>query len=180
MEVGKLVSWSLLFEHGFALLLLWACVGLTGCALLANLRIGIGLAGTPLLGVVYWTLALYLVPFLAGLTSRGASSSCWQRFLWRRQWVWRFRARGSTLILLLGCLPYVTTLLYHHVPLGMDGSMHTAAAAVIAHAHGLPASYAPFQPEIPFPAVNLGLPAVAAVATRLAANRQRRCWQCTT
>src|SRR5271163_835149 len=113
MEAGKLVSWSLLLEHGFALVLLWTWVGLTGCALLPFLRLGIGVAGAPLLGVIYWTLALYLFPFFGGLDIAAggvillAAVAVWQR----RHLRWRLHVRGSTLILLLGSLPYVTTLL---------------------------------------------------------------------
>ncbi len=74
--------------------------------------------------------------------------------------------RLATLLLILGSLPFTTTLWFHYVPAGMDASMHTTAASLIARAHGLPADYAPFAPEVWFPALNLGLPAVAAVAIR--------------
>jgi hypothetical protein len=63
-------------------------------------------------------------------------------------------------------LPYSTTLLFQYVPFGMDGSMHATAATVIAVWRGLPESYAPFAPDVPLPPLNLGLPAVAAVAIR--------------
>src|SRR5207249_609254 len=76
------------------------------------------------------------------------------------------RFSWSTLILVLGSLPYVTTLLFHYVPFGMDGSMHTTAAVLIARSGGLPDSYAPFAPDLVFPPLNLGLPTVAGIAIR--------------
>src|ERR1019366_6494178 len=62
MEVATLVPWSILCEHGLALLLVWATGGLAGCALLPFARLHIGFVGAPLLGVVFWTVALYLFP----------------------------------------------------------------------------------------------------------------------
>jgi hypothetical protein len=50
--------------------------------------------------------------------------------------------------------------------MGMDASMHTTAAALIARSRGLPDSYAPFAPDLTFPPMNLGLPTVAAIAIR--------------
>jgi hypothetical protein len=177
---------TILCEHGLALILLWGCVGLTGFALLPWLRCGIGWVGAPLLGVVYWSLTLYLLPFSGGMdvaavlaailgacglvswyrTRRGqAEPAGLVREPVRSGWLWRQCPR-SAVILGLGSLPYVSTLCCHYVPLGMDASMHTTAATLIARSRGLPADYAPFAPDVPFPAVNLGLPACAAVAIR--------------
>ncbi len=171
-EVAPLVSWSLLLEHFAALALVWTWVALAGFALSPILRLRVGFAGVPLFGVVYWTLALYLMPFEGGLDlaaglvlalsavgvvrwwRAGALRPAWTRFSW------------FTLILVIGSLPYLTTLLYHYVPFGMDGSMHTTAAALIARHGGLPTSHAPFAPDLAFPPMNLGLPTVAAVAIR--------------
>lgn len=172
MEVATLVSWSIFWEHTAALALVWAWVALAGFALLPLLRLRVGLAGVPLLGVVFWTISLYLLPFAGGLdvaaglvvVLAGVACVRWwhggaRRPIWTR-WSW------SMLILVLGNLPYTTTLLYHYVPFGMDGSMHTTAAALIARTGGLPHSYAPFMPDLAFPSMNLGLPAVAGVAIR--------------
>lgn len=171
-EVAPLVSWSLLLEHFASLGLVWGWVLLAGLALSPILRLRVGFASAPLLGVVYWTLALYLLPFSGGLDvaaalvvalgaigvarwwRAGAIRPAWTRFSW------------FTLILVLGSLPYLTTLLYHYVPFGMDASMHTTAAALIARTGGLPTSHAPYAPDLPFPPMNLGLPTVAAIAIR--------------
>src|SRR5262245_58594435 len=153
-EVRALVSSWILWQHGLALLLLWTCAGLSGLALLPWLRLGVGFVAAPLLGVVYWTVALYLLPFSGGLDAaagilaflagmyllRGGRTRGWVR-------VWK-RFSWSTLVLVLGSLPYLTTLLFHHLPLGMDASMHTTAAALIARSRGLPSDYAPFSPEV--------------------------------
>jgi hypothetical protein len=164
-----LVPWAILWEHGLALLLVWATVGVAGCALLPLAKLRIGLVGAPLLGVVFWTVALYLFRFHGGLDVAAGLLAATAVFLaWRTpSWtpIWK-RFSWAAVILVLGSLPYTTTLLFQYVPFGMDGSMHTTAATVIAGWHGLPESYAPFAPDVPFPPMNLGLPAVAAVAIR--------------
>jgi hypothetical protein len=187
MEVETLVAWPILWEHGCALVLVWAWVALAGFAFLPILRLRIGLVGVPLVGVVYWTIALYLFPFAggldvaAGLVGLLAAGVCARPFfvaydsnrvvsrgvntigiVFHGAW-WK---RWATLILAVGCLPYTTTLLFHYVPFGMDASMHTTAATLIARSGGLPVSYAPFAPDLAFPAMNLGLPTVAALAIR--------------
>jgi hypothetical protein len=163
-----LVAWPILCEHGLALLLVWAWVALAGFAISPVLRLRVGLASIPLVGVVYWSIALYLFPFAGGLdVAVGliavlAGIQCvrlnwfpfWKRFSW------------ATLLLTIGSLPYLTTLLYHYVPFGMDGSMHTTAAALIARTGGLPDSYAPYAADVPFPPMNIGLSALAGVAIR--------------
>ena len=167
-----MVPWSILCEHGLALLLVWATVGLAGCALLPFARLHIGFVGAPLLGVVFWTVALYLFPFRGGLDVAAglivviaitAAALGWRTRSWTPIWK---RFSWSTLIIVVGSLPYITTLLYHYVPFGMDGSMHMTAATLIARSHGLPESYAPFAPDVAFPPMNLGLSTVAAVAIR--------------
>jgi len=168
-----MIALPLLGEHAFALVLLWGIVVLPGLALVAFFRAGAGLLAAPLFGVVFWNLALYLFPFAGGLDLAGALLAAGCLATWihkgrkvrlgipRRNFVPR-----STWFLLLASLPFTTTLWFHYVPAGMDASMHTTAAALIARAHGLPANYAPFTPEVPFSTVNLGLPAVAAIAIR--------------
>lgn len=177
-----MVSWSILWEHALALVLVWSAVVLAGLALLPLLRLHIGRFGAPLVGIVYWTLALYAFPFTGGLdVAAGLIIAMAVTRLWlvgrvfkpsapiMDEWQIRPTRRFLTLpafILVVGSLPYLTTLLYHYVPFGMDASMHTTAAALIARTGGLPNSYAPFAPDLTFPPMNLGLPTVAAVAIR--------------
>lgn len=167
-----MLPWSILAEHAIALALLWASVLLAGFALLPVLRLRIGIAGIPLLGIVYWTIALYVLPFAGGLDLAAGLATVlalaalihgWRVGLWspiRRHLSW------ATLLLALGSLAYTSTLIVHYVPFGMDASMHATNAVLIARSGGLPTDYAPFMPDIPFPAVNLGLPAVASLAIR--------------
>jgi hypothetical protein len=136
------------------------------------LRLRVGFAGVPLAGVVYWTLALYLVPFAGGLDIAALGVAVlgtihltrwWRNGATRPAWT---RVSWVTLILVVGCLPYLTTLTYHYVPIGMDASMHATAATLIARHGGLPATYAPHLPDLTFPPMNLGLPTIAGVAIR--------------
>ncbi len=167
-----MLPWSLLLEHLVALALLWVWVGLAGFALLPLLRLHIGWVGAPLLGVVYWTLALYVFPFAGGLDVAAgliAVLAALAAARWRREGAWiplKKQFSWAAVICLIGSLPYTTTLFCHYAPLGMDATMHTTNAALIARSGGLPDSYAPFLSDIPCPAVNLGLPAVAGVAIR--------------
>ncbi len=165
-----MVAWPILCEHALALLLLWAWVALAGFALSPLLRLRVGLAGVPLLGIVYWAIALYLFPFAGGLDVAAgliAVLACIRCVRLRFDWIpfWK-RFSWSTLILVIGSLPFTTTLLYHYVPFGMDGSMHATAATLIARIGGLPDSYAPFAADVPFAPINIGLSALAGVAIR--------------
>jgi len=168
---SALVSWTILGEHGLALALICGCVSLPGLALLAILRLNVSWATAPLLGIVYWTVSLYLLPFAHGLDVAIALSIV---LVLAGTWIEglpsRHESSWTTLTLLLGSLPYASTLLFHYVPFGMDGSMHTTAATLIARAGGLPTTHAPFADDVPFPPMNLGLPTVAAVAIRLGAD----------
>jgi hypothetical protein len=151
-------------------LLIWAWVALAGFALLPLLRLRLGLAGIPLVGAVYWTIALYLFPLAGGLDIAAgliAVLACIRCVRLRLDWIpFRKRFSWSTLVLVIGSLPFTTTLLYHYVPFGMDGSMHTTAAVLIARSGGLPNSYAPFAADVPFAPINVGLSAIAGVAIR--------------
>jgi hypothetical protein len=171
-EVAPLVSWSLLLEHFGALALLWACVLLPGFALLPWLRVRLGLAGVPLLGIVYWTVALFLLPFNGGMDIAAglafvfaalAGVLWWRRGAPRPVWT---RASWSMLVFGVGQLPFLTTLFSQYVPFGMDASMHATGAVLIGCGGGLPARYAPMTPGLAFPSVNLGLPAIAGVGIR--------------
>src|ERR1700737_361920 len=104
-EVAPLVSWYILWEHAAALALVWAWVALAGFALAPLLRLRIGLVGVPLVGGVYWTLALYLFPFAGGLDIAAALIGALGSVVCARWWrgggwmpVWK-RWSWSTLIL---------------------------------------------------------------------------------
>lgn len=180
-----MVSWSILWEHAAALALVWAAVALPGFALLPLLRVRVGLVGAPLIGIVFWTVALYVFPFTGGMDVAAGLIVVLAGIVVTRWWFVgrivnpsvteedgltirpaRKYLTWSALILATGSLPYTTTLLFHYVPFGMDASMHTTAAALIARSGGLPLSYAPFAPDLVFPPMNLGLPSVAGVAIR--------------
>ena len=161
----------LLLEHAVALVLLWGVALLPGLALAPWLRLRVGLAAAPVVGVIYWSIALFLLPFAYGLdVALGLLVLIGGAALWsgaRQRWPFWRRLGWSHAILILGSAPFLSTLIVHYVPQGMDASMHTTAAALIARHGGLPANYAPYAPDVPFATVNLGLPAVAAVAIRL-------------
>ena len=163
-----MIPWSILCEHGLALLLVWAWAALAGFAIFPMLRLHVGRAGIPLVGVVYWSVALYAFPFAGGLDIAAglvvilACVQCARRRLaWNPFWK---RFSWSTLLFAIGSVPYLTTLLVRYVPLGMDGSMHTTTAALIARAGGLPESYAPYAADVPFPPMNIGQASLAGAA----------------
>src|ERR1043165_1168662 len=136
MEVETVVVWPILVEHGLALAMIWGLVALTGFAWLLFARLGVGLAGTPFLGVIFWAIATYCFPFTGGLDWAGALvialfTLAAIQLYWRGQSNLFPRIRLSTVILARGGLPFATTLLCHYVPSGMDASMHTTAAVLI-------------------------------------------------
>ncbi len=166
-----MVSWDTLGAHGIALLLIWSAVLLPGLALLPYLRVGIGLAGAPVLGFIYWTISLYLLPFAHGLdiaTGFVVVLALWQiARTWPPKWkalAWR-RPSWATVILFIGCIPFTTTLLVHYLPFG-DASMYMTHSVLIANAGGLPSDYFPFMPDVPLPSVNMAMPAVCGIAIR--------------
>jgi hypothetical protein len=167
---------DILGAHLAALILAWSCAWATGLPLAWLLGLRIGFGGGALLGVAYWAAALYCLPFASGLVAAGVIAALlgvvtlWQRA--GRQALRRSLSclSRAELILGIGCAAYLTMLATQYVPPGMDAAMHTIAARQIAQQNGLPTSYAPFAPELPFPAVNLGLPAFAAVVIRLGAE----------
>ncbi|HZZ78878.1 MAG TPA: hypothetical protein VFE62_10195 [Gemmataceae bacterium] len=165
-----MVAWPQLGEHGLGLVLVWAWTALAGFAVLPWLRLRVGLAGIPLVGTVFWTLALYLFPFKSGLDVAAglvivlAAIQCVK--LYRNGISARTAFSWSTVILLIGSFPYLTTLLCQYVPFGMDGSMHTTASVLIGLAGGLPTSHAPYAADVPFPPMNIGLSSLAGVAIR--------------
>src|SRR5260370_18186563 len=66
------LPFDVLAGHLAALLLAWACAWGTGLPLAWLLRVRVGFAGSPLLGVAYWAAALYCLPFSGGLTIAAA------------------------------------------------------------------------------------------------------------
>lgn len=137
------------------------------------------------LGAAYWAAALYVFPFRGGLwvavglalgvfaatvltrlrsrVGRGATPLVLVRAAGTSRTSSRRRRRAS-LILAAGALPFGTPLIVKHVPDGMDASRYMYNSRLIADRGGLPASLAPFAPNIPFGAANHGIPALAALA----------------
>src|SRR5260370_40757218 len=167
---------DVLAGHLAALLLAWACAWGTGLPLAWLLNVRIGFAGSPLLGVAYWAAALYCLPFAGGLPVAAAIAGLLAVAVLlqadARQALRASIARlgRADLILGIGCAAYLSIVFIQYVPPGLDGAMHTIAARLIAQESGLPISYAPFAPDLPFPPVNLGLSAFAAVVIRCGAD----------
>jgi hypothetical protein len=159
-----------LLEHFFALGLLWGWAVVAGLPLIVLLRVPLGLTGAVPLGVSFWTIALYVFNFPYGLICAAALAVCGAMAVMccrclsalRTPFTWVPSKAG--LILLIGCGAYATLLFTHYVPPGMDASMHATHARLIAQHHRLPYDYAPIVPQLNLPAVNLGIPATAAVA----------------
>jgi hypothetical protein len=166
-----LVEWPILGQHLVALVLVWGWAILAGLALLPWLRGRVGVVAAPLVGVVFWALALYLLPFSGGLDVAAALVIALAAFNWVRghrpdfSRLWRRRS-WSMLVLAIGVVPYLTTVLSHYVPYGSDSTMYMTAAGLIARARCLPATYAPLLPDVPLPPVNLGISSLAAIAIR--------------
>jgi hypothetical protein len=171
-----MVSYDVLGSHLAALMLVWGCAWGTGLPLASLLRLRIGIAGSALLGVAYWAVALYLFPFRGGLVVAAglavllAAAVMWRRESWHWLWLSARRLDRADAVLCVGCAAYLSLLATQYVPPGMDASMHTTAARLIAQNLGLPSTYAPFAADLPFPRVNLGLPAFTAVIIRAGAD----------
>jgi hypothetical protein len=163
---------QLIQEHLIALAAVWGCALLAGLPLVALLRAPLGLGGAALLGLAYWAAALYLLPFHHGLdvglaiASFGVVVTLFMRPATVKRLPTQLRSRAAG-ILFVGCGAFASLLFTQFVPPGMDASMHTTSARLIAEFGGLPHTYAPFAPELHLPAVNLGLPALVAVPIRL-------------
>ncbi len=160
---------NLLLEHFLALGLLWAWALVAGLPLIILLRVPLGLTAAVPLGITVWTIALYVFCFPHGLICAAALGVLSATAVWRccpsvsRTPFTRVPSK-SGLILLIGCAAYATLLVTHYVPPGMDASMYATAARLIAQQQRLPYTYAPIVPQLHLPAVNLGIPALAAVA----------------
>src|ERR1700687_3330292 len=63
----NMVPLDLLLEHLKGLVAVWGIVLLAGFSLCAVLRLRLGLPGYVLLGIVYWTISLYVFCFDGGL-----------------------------------------------------------------------------------------------------------------
>jgi hypothetical protein len=152
--------------------LVWGWAALAGLPFVAMLRVRLGFAAAPLCGLAYWAASLYLLPFRGGLdvamaVAAVAGSVTLVRQRHRAVAAFRRAARSPAAWLLRLLLVSLHTIsACNFVTIGMDSTMHTTSARLIAEHHGLPPTHAPFAPTLPFPAVNLGLPALAAAAVR--------------
>ncbi len=163
-----------IIEHLKALALIWLVTSLTGAGFVdllpAPWRYREGWLAAPLLGVAYWSCALYVFPFPGGLYLAGLLV-CLMLYRISRAAVTGFWPEGRhwlpAVVLVAGCVVYMTPLVTQYVPSGMDASMHATNARMIAAVAGLPMNYAPMAPEIDFVAANLGLPTVAAIVVLL-------------
>jgi len=158
-------------EHGFGLLLVWAAAIVAGRPLARLLPRTCGRmvrgALIPLLGAAYWAAVLFVLPFRGGLWVAGAFAVLANVAAGAPGWPLRRvrrREAGAAAILLLGMAVYLTPLLTQHVPRGMDASRLAMNARLIAAQAGPPRDLSPFAPQIPFGAINHGLPALAAPA----------------
>lgn len=126
-------------------------------------------------GVAFWAIALYVAPVRGGLWWAGAAAllAAVVRIVWAQRGAARRSVatqrcprshRRARLVLLLGCLPLFTPLLFHRVPAGMDASRYLCNTRLIAVQAGLPATLAPFAPQIAFGAANHGVSTWAAAA----------------
>jgi hypothetical protein len=123
------------------------------------------------MGIVYWTISLYVFCFDGGLNvALGlalTTSLATMAVRMRRQYRWRSlrpRHPWATGTLALGCAVYATVILWNYIPLGVDAGMVGASARMISSHRGLPASYAPWFGDLFFPTVNLGLPTIGSIA----------------
>jgi len=108
---------DLLLEHMKSLMAVWGIVLLSGYSLCSVLRLRLGIPGYVLLGIVYWTISLYVFCFDRGLdVALGLAlivflvTAVRSRELhrWRS---WRPRHPWASGILALGCGGYATLLL---------------------------------------------------------------------
>lgn len=166
-----MVSGATLLDNLFALALVVAWALAAGLPLAALLRIPLGWGAALLLGLAYWSAALYLLPFAHGHDAAGVLALGLLAWTWRRRPIsWKMFQAWLTdpawWILVVGCSAYATLLVTQYVAPGMDASMHSTAVRLIGEHHGLPRTYAPFASGLRFPTVNLGLPSLAAAAVR--------------
>jgi hypothetical protein len=169
-----MVPMSEMLDHFFALGLVWCWAWLAGRLLAGMAGRPRGFAPSVLLGIAFWATALFLLPFRHGLDIAALVVIAGNIVLAYRNrtagWpAWTQQCTRANGILLVGCGAYATLLLTHFVPPGMDASMHTTAARLIAEQNMLPRTFAPMASDISFTAVNVGLPAVASLAIRCGA-----------
>jgi len=181
-----MVPFEILVQHILAAVLVWGVTLLGGFALGSALNVRLGFIGYLLLGIVYWSIALFVLPFqnglwialaiaivFAGLGLVGVPPLGGLRIDEHKQDRLKVELQPkqiSIAILTLGCGVYASLMLWNFTPMGNDATMLGTAVRVIAHHHGLPKTYAPILPELHFPAVNLGLPTPGAAAVMLGAE----------
>ena len=159
-----------------AILLIWGWATLAGAPFASLGRIPLGIAAAPLYGLAYWAAALYLLPFRGGLDVAmvaAAVAGSAVIAVQRKPILCAFRRRiasPTTWLFIPLFLSLHTLPLLNYVPIGMDATMHATSARTIAGQRGLPSDHAPFAAALPFPAVNLGLPTLAATLNTGTAN----------
>ena len=163
---------DVLLANFLAVPAVWGWVVLAGLPLASLPRVPLGFAAVPLFGLAYWGAVLYLVPFGGGLeVAMGAALVGgigtlvvrWRRIPPAVRRAWRTL---PPYLLLAFVVSLHSVCALNLTPIGMDASMHATSARLIAEHHSLPRTHAPLAPTLPFPAVNLGVPAAAAAAVR--------------
>ena len=176
-----MVTPLVLLEHVAALSLIWfwAIVGGSPLTVFLGKKWGHGetLLASSILGAAYWAAALYLLPFAGGwilATSLGLfSSAIMIHRWWYSEEISEIASSDekrnglfAACLLVFGAATFSTPLITQYTPTGMDASMHSTHARLIAENGTLPATYGPFASTVHFPPVNQGLPALAAMAIR--------------
>ncbi len=166
-------------EHFLALGCVWLAVLAPGLLLTELLprpvRSRHRWAAAPLLGVAWWSAALYVLPFRGGmwvawgLTAAAAGTQAVLRLRGSRPRRCR-RSAVAALALVVGALPFLTPVLVQRVPVGIDASRYPTSARLIGEKAGLPDTWAPMAPSVPFGAANHGVSAVAAAAVLIGAS----------
>jgi hypothetical protein len=174
-----MVPFDILLNHLLAAVLVWGVTLLGGFALGSALNVRLGFIGCLMFGLVYWSVALFLLPFPRGLwvalgialflAGRGLRHFSFMGNV-RTSEVRRGGGVSAATILIFGCLAYASLFLWNFTPMGNDANMLGTAMRVIAHHRGFAQTYAPILDELPFPAVNLGLPTPGAAAVMLGAE----------
>jgi hypothetical protein len=170
-----MVPFELFLKHLFGLGLVWFLTLLGGFSLSTILKIRLGFIGYLMLGIVFWSVALFVIPFKGGLYIALALATAIsvvgiKRGDFRHKFAWQRDHIIAGAILTLGCTVYASLLLWNFAPMGNDATMLGTAARIVAYNRGLPQSYAPILPELYFPSVNLGLPSVGGTAIMLGAE----------
>jgi|GEM_PF-5132351 len=170
--MAPVVPFSILVQHIIGTILVWGLALVAGYGLGSVLKIRLGFTGSLMLGLVFWSIALFLLPFHGGLYIALAIAIALAVARLLREGSPEFAGLHrdrlfAGILLAVGCGVYASLILWNFTPMGNDATMLGTAVRVIANEGGLPKSYAPILPELYFPAVNLGLPSLGAIAVML-------------